>query len=273
MTASLRRHLVAFRTLLVLTVLTGIAYPLLVLGLAQIPGLKARADGSMLGGHGSSLIGQSFTDAQGNALPQYFQSRPSDAGAGYDPTATSASNLGPESILDTDGHPSLLTQVCARSLAVGTLEGVDGGRPFCATVDGVAFGAVLSVTRTGGTVGAVTSVTSVNQAAGSTPFLASYDGVPVTVGAQGDGVLVPVKGTAAAVVPSDAVTASASGLDPAISPAYAALQVARVARTRGLSVAEVQKLVAEHTRRRFLGFVGEPGVQVLPLNLALDAAQ
>ena len=88
---------------------------------------------------GSSLIGQSFTDADGNALSQYFQSRPSAAGDGYDPTATSASNLGPESVVDKlpdpadpeSGSESLLTQVCARSKAVGELEGVDGSRPFC----------------------------------------------------------------------------------------------------------------------------------------------
>ena len=94
---------------------------------------------------GSRLIGQSFTDNDGNALPQYFQSRPSAAGDGYDPLATSASNLGPESIVDTPGDPSLpkddngykaslLTLVCSRSDAVGELEGVDGrGRSAPAT--------------------------------------------------------------------------------------------------------------------------------------------
>ena len=124
---------------------------------AQLPGLHDKADGSIIevGGKpvGSSLIGQSFTDSDGNPLPQYFQSRPSAAGDGYDPLATSASNLGPESIVDTAGDPSLpeddngfkpslLTLVCSRSAAVGELDGVDGSRPFC-TGDGV--GAVLSV--------------------------------------------------------------------------------------------------------------------------------
>jgi K+-transporting ATPase ATPase C chain len=73
-------------------------------------------------------------------------------------------------------------------------------------------------------------------------------------------------------VPPDAVTSSGSGLDPDISPAYAALQVARVARARDLSAAEVQRLVDEHTQGRTLGFLGEPRVDVLEVNLALAHA-
>lgn len=83
----------------------------------------------------------------------------------------------------------------------------------------------------------------------------------------------PVRGDAPAdpAVPADAVTASASGLDPHISPAYAALQIPRIARVRGLSEDAVRTLMTRHTDNRTLGFLGEPGVNVLELNLALDA--
>ena len=173
---------------------------------------------------GSKLIGQSFTDAKGTPLVQYFQSRPSAAGAGYDPTASSASNLGPESIVDILPDPSvkddtgkqrLLTQVCGRSLAIGQLEGVDGSRPFC-TPDGV--GAVLAVFYAGpGYHGAITRVVSVNQACPATPFLATYHGVTVECGKFGadysNGKIVPIRGDAPAhpAVPADAVTASGVG--------------------------------------------------------------
>jgi K+-transporting ATPase ATPase C chain len=283
-----RQHLAAVRILLVLTVLLGLAYPLVVTGIAQIPGLQSRADGSIVtdanGDVGSSLIGQAFTDKDGNPLRQYFQSRPSAAGDGYDPTATSASNLGPESIVDVlddpatkdtdESKPSLLTEVCSRSLAVGQLEGVDGSRPYC-TADGK--GAVLAVFHAGpGYTGPVTRVISLNQPCPDTPFVATYQGVPVKCHTFGEdvslGQVVPIRGNAPAdpAVPADAVTASGSGLDPQISPAYADLQIARVAKVRNLPVAQVQQLVRDNTVGRSLGFLGEPGVNVLKLNLALD---
>src|ERR1700759_2237578 len=116
--AWLRQHIAALRALVVFTVIFGIGYPLAVTAVAQIPGLQHRADGSLIHANGrvvgSAVIGQLFTDAKGNPIPKYFQSRPSAAGDGYDPTATSASNLGPESIIDAPGSPSLLTQVCSR---------------------------------------------------------------------------------------------------------------------------------------------------------------
>ena len=284
-----RQHLAALRVLLVLTVLTGIAYPLVMVGIAQLPGLRHQADGSLVENAsgqvvGSSELGQLFTDAKGSPIAKYFQPRPSAAGDGYDPTSTSASNLGPESMVDTFGDPatkdvdeskqSLLTQVCARSKAVGDLEGVDGRRPYC-TANGV--GAVLSVFRTAGTTGDITKVVSINEECPATPFVATYEGVKVECANYGAdysaGVLVPIRGPGKGTdnpVPPDAVTASASGLDPDISPAYAYLQVNRVAKARGLDPAAVQALVKSHVNGRALGFMGEPTVNVLDLNRALD---
>jgi K+-transporting ATPase ATPase C chain len=288
-----RQHWAAFRALLVLTVITGLAYPLFIWLVAQVPGLSDNANGSIIQVDGkpvgSRLIGQSFTDKDGNALPQYFQSRPSAAGDGYDPLATSASNLGPESIVDTPADPSLpkddngykaslLTLVCGRSLTVGQLEGVDGSRPFC-TGEGV--GAVLSVIGPRDSLGNVvhpTKVVSVNEPCETTktPFLNTYEGVRVECAKFGDdysiGQIVPIRGAAPAdpAVPMDAVTASGSGLDPHISPAYADLQVNRVAKARGVSPDQVRELVLANQDGRVLGFIGEARVNVLQLNIALD---
>lgn len=282
---SLRHHLAALRMLLALTAICGIAYPLAITAIAQLPGLDSRADGSTVSasGHvvGSSLVGQAFTDAHGNPLVQYFQSRPS--AGGYDPTATGASNLGPESIVDTLPNPSvkgdtgtqsLLTQVCTRSLEIGRLNRVDGARPFC-TADGV--GAVLAVFWSGpGYDGHVTRVVSVNQPCPTRPFITTYRGVTVQCASYGTdytrGQVVPIRGTAPAhpAVPADAVTASGSGLDPHISPAYAHIQEARIAAARGVTVAQIDALVRQNTTGRDLGFLGEPRVNVLQLNIALD---
>ncbi len=277
----IRQHWAALRALLVLTVIVGIGYPVLIWLVAQIPGLKDKADGSIIELNGkpvaSSLIGQLFTDDKGNPLPQYFQSRPSAAGAGYDTLTSGASNLGPESIVDTPDRPSLLTQVCSRSKAVGDLEGVDGSRPFC-TGDGV--GAVLSVIGPRDTAGKVvrpTKVVSVNEPCGTVPrpFIDTYEGIRVECAKSGEdysaGQIVPVKGAAVdPAVPADAVSASGSGLDPNISPAYAGLQIARIAKTRGVSPDAVRELVTSHTEGRTLGFLGEPLVNVVELNIALD---
>jgi K+-transporting ATPase ATPase C chain len=181
--------LVAIWMTLATTVLLGIVYPIVVTGLAQIlfprqaNGELIRANGKIIG---SQLIGQPFTSRG------YFYSRPSAAGpAGYDPTASGGSNLGPT-------NKSLLDRVSAQ---VKTLQPENPD------------------TR----------------------------------------------------IPADLVTTSGSGLDPDISPAAAQFQVPRVAHERGISEDEVRALVKKHTQGRQLGFLGEPRVNVLELNLDLNA--
>jgi K+-transporting ATPase ATPase C chain len=214
-----RQLLPALLMMVVFTLGLGLAYPLVVTVIAQgafhdaANGSLVKVDGEAVG---SSLIGQSFVDADGAPLPEYFQSRPSAASgaagettAGYDPTLSLGTNLGPsnpclvpikdEPCLDDEGN-EIDPAVVAAVAAYRELNGLD------------------------------------------------------------DSVLVPV----------DAVTSSASGLDPHISIANARLQAPRVAKARGLDVDQVTELIDDHTDQRALGFLGEPGVNVLELNLALD---
>lgn len=221
-----RQLFAALRAMIVFSIVLGLIYPLAVLGVGQLL-FNGNAEGSLIRSHGavvgSDLIGQAFTDPNtGAVLPRYFQSRPSNAGDGYDPTGTAASNRGPEDVVDAPDRPSLLTLICGRSEQIGDDDGVSGARPYCS---------------------------------GDT-------GAPAQ------------RGRVSRVdVPADAVTASGSGLDPHISPAYAALQVSRVAKARGISEATVRDLVEAHTQGRTLGFLGEPRVNVLQLNIALDVAR
>lgn len=183
----------SFALLLLMTVITGVLYPLAATGLAQLV-FPRQANGSLIVQDGkpigSVLIGQSFTD------PTYFWGRPSATTPNaYNASASTGSNLGPT-------NPALTDAVKQR---IAALRAADPGNT--------------------------------------------------------------------APVPVDLVTASGSGLDPEISPAAAQYQLARVAKARGLSTAQVQALVNEYTSGRQLGVFGEPRVNVLQLNLALDAAR
>jgi len=197
-----RQHIAAFRALLVFTVLLGLVYPAVMVGVSQLA-FHQQANGSMVSYNGrvvgSSLLCQEFADAKGNPLPRYFQPRPSAAvnpesttGYGCDPGFSAASNLGPN-------NPDLVKLIKQRQQAI-----------------------------------------------------AAFDQVPVSQ------------------IPPDAVTASASGLDPGISPQNAAIQVNRVASARHLPVAAVRALVVRYTQGRTIGILGEPTVNVLELNIALD---
>lgn len=187
----MRRQLPTALTVFVLfSVLTGLLYPLVVTGIAQVA-FGSRADGSLVERDGavvgSTLVGQAFAGAD------YFHPRPSAAGDGYDAMASGASNLGPT-------NPELLDAVAERKTEYRRVNG-----------------------------------------------LAAGDRVPV-----------------------DAITGSGSGLDPHISPTNARLQARRVAAARGLPLERVLRLVEEATGGRAFGFLGDPGVNVFELNLALD---
>ena len=185
----------AIMMVVVFTVLLGIIYPLATTGLAQVL-FNDKADGSMTATDGkvtgSSLIGQSFIDADTNqVIPGYFRGRPS--ASNYDAMASGGSNYGPT-------NPGLLSRVNELVGIIRTENGLD----------------------------------------------------------------------ATAMIPVDLVTASGSGLDPAISPASASIQVARVARERGISVDQVKELVDKSTSGKTLGFLGADRVDVLTLNRLLD---
>jgi len=255
----LRRQLLTGLLMTVaLTVLLGFVFPLAVTGISQLT-MSNRANGSLVKQNGtvvgSSLIGQNFTDKDGNALVQYFQPRPSNAGNGYDAMASGGSNLGPS-------NPKLIGNV------PGVVTGDDGkllqkniyataADPYCVPVP--------ATDKSGN---------DVTDKAGNAVYEKNKDGSyvcnPNTV-PERTLAYRALNGLAAdAKVPVDAVTSSASGLDPQITVANARLQAARVAKARKLTVDQVNNAIAAHTQGRPLGVLGEQTVNVLELNLALD---
>jgi K+-transporting ATPase ATPase C chain len=234
---------------IVLIVLTSVVYPLAVWAVGRVA-FRHQTDGSFVSVDGkivgSSLIGQSFTDKAGNPLPQYFQPRPSAAGAGYDATSSGGSNLGPT-------NPNLIGDDVGDRAANPYATPTD---PYCVPVQATDQAGHLETA--GGQ--------PVYQKNADGTYVCNPNTVPERVIAyrRFNG-LAPT-----ATVPVDAVTASGSGLDPDISEANAMDQAARVARTRHLSVVAVVALIHQHVRSRAWDFLGENTVNVLDLNLGLD---
>ncbi len=230
------------RIKLFMTVLLGVIYPLVVTGLCQVL-FPHQANGSLIrSGNqvvGSELIGQPFTKAV------YFAPRPSAAGTGYDATSSSGSNLGPTSA----------------KLLFGSTK-MDDRKNEVVDFDGISLRVLRYCLDNGLDYELSAPLAQFQDARGN------LDEVKL-IKAFNDA-KTPLVVRAKEPVPGDAVTGSASGLDPEISPANAQIQTARVAKARGISPDEVKRLVAEATERPSLGILGEPRVNVLRLNLLLD---
>jgi K+-transporting ATPase ATPase C chain len=244
----MRRQLIAsIVMLLAVTLAFGFGYPLVVTGLSQLF-FHRQANGSLVYSHGklagSALLGQSFTDSKGNPLPRYFQPRPSAAGAGYDASSSGATNLGP-----------------SNPLLIGFVPGVNTVNPFATRADP----ACVPVSPQGIPVTSPSPGQKYARAAGGS-YACDPNTIPERAIAYRQFNGLPPN----ASVPVDAVTASGSGLDPDISVQNALDQAPRVARARHLPASQVVALVHRHTQGRDLGFLGEPVVNVLELNLALD---
>jgi K+-transporting ATPase ATPase C chain len=231
-----------FRLTLIFTILTGLLYPAVMTGVSELIFPK-QANGSLVtvGGRvvGSSLIGQPF------AKPEYFHPRPSAAGNGYDATQSGGSNLGPTSA----------------KLLHGTTK-MDDKKNEVVDFDGISLRVVHYCVENDIPYESSVPLDQFKDSHGD------LDDVKLIKAFNDD--KTPLRFTPKAPIPQDAVTASASGLDPHISPANAETQAARVAKARGVSADQVKQLVAQFTDRADLGFLGEPRVNVLMLNVALD---
>ena len=235
----------ALLMMIVMTVLTGLLYPAVITGIAQVA-FRDQANGSLITVNGqlvgSRLIGQNFTK------DEYFHPRPSSAGSnGYDPTATSGSNLGPTSA----------------KLINGTTKTDDKTKQDVVDFDGIKDRVVHYCVENGLPYESSVPLDKFKDDKGN------LDDVKLIKAFNDD--KTPLVFVSKAPIPADAVTASASGIDPHISPANAQIQAARVAKARGMTVEEVQAVVNEHTGGRAWGILGEPAVNVLELNLALDS--
>jgi potassium-transporting ATPase KdpC subunit len=231
-----------FRLTLAFTILTGLLYPAVMTGLSELV-FPRQANGSLLTVNGS-VVGSSLI-AQGFAKPEYFHPRPSAAGSGYDATASGGTNFGPTSA----------------KLLHGTIKTDDKGKEVV-DFDGIEDRLVHYCVDNDI---AYTSSAPLDQFKDSQGNLDDVKLIKAFNDSKN-----PLVFTPATPIPSDAVTASSSGLDPQISPANAELQLTRVAKARGITAEQVRPLIAQATERPDWGFIGEPRVNVLLLNLALD---
>ncbi len=231
-----------FRIKLFMTLLLGIVYPLAMTGIAQLF-FPHQANGSLLMRNGrtigSELIGQNFSK------PEYFHPRPSSAGNGYDASASGGSNLGPTSARLIRGT----TKLDDRNHEVVDFDGISLRAVHYCVENEIPYESSIPLDdfkNAGGSLDDVKLIKAFNDTAAPLFFKPK------------------------AAIPADAITGSGSGLDPHISPAFAKVQAARVAKARGVSLDQINQLVAQHTEPPDLGFLGESRVNVLKLNLALD---
>jgi K+-transporting ATPase ATPase C chain len=225
-----------------MTVVLGVIYPLAMTGISQVMFPK-QANGSLITSGdkviGSELIGQTFSK------PEYFHGRPSSAGGGYDASASSGSNLGPTSAKLVHGT----TKMDDKRNEIVDFDGINLRIVHYCLDNDIAYESSVPLDQFKDAKGDLDEVKLIKAF--------NDDKTPLVFTPKGP-------------IPADAVTASASGLDPHISPDFAHAQTARVAKTRGVTREQVNQIIAQFTEAPDLGLLGEPRVNVLRLNLALD---
>jgi K+-transporting ATPase ATPase C chain len=269
------------------TIILGIIccglYPLFIWAVGQVI-FPNQANGSLLKKDGtptkddtvavgSALIGQNFS------APIYFHPRPSAAGNGYDPTASGGSNLGPLSDKLINGVTTPATTQPTTQPETLSFDGIRLRTIHYASDNGIAFKlfhAVYIKQDDGSEIlqrRDEVPLKTFEDAKGNINDVALVDAFPHPTSPDEYARTVVIAGDFAQLIPGDAVTASGSGLDPHISPANALLQAQRVADARKMPVDKVKELITQNTDGPDLGFLGDPGVNVLKLNLALDNAK
>src|ERR1700724_1231651 len=230
------------RLTLIFTILTGLFYPAVMTGMSELI-FPRQSNGSLVTINGkavgSSLIGQAF------AKPEYVHPRPSAAGNGYDATASGGTNLGPTSAKLLHGT----TKMDDKKNEVVDFDGINLRIVHYCLDNDIPYESSVPLDRFKDANGGLNDV----------KWIKAFNDDKT-----------PLVFTPKAPIPADAVTASASGLDPHISPDFARAQAARVAKTRGIQVDQANQLVAQFTEGPDWGLLGEPRVNVLKLNLALD---